>query len=245
MTKKIIKTIGLTNLCFVACASFAAETSIYDTMGDVTKGEFISSPFINSASHSDLLGRSPVPQSIQLKLGDHGLVDIIIEEQTTELNRKVLIGSLEKMGQKIPFSEVIIVESTEDKILANIQTSEGNWLLYPDDDGKQLLIKVKDNAINDEVLHAPHSDGDMQSGLSQLGNNPPPSADIDAEGNIVIDIFMGFSERALEYVTDKEAYSVMQIIAINNALENSKIDGIRVRLVGTGTTDQHQGMDWK
>ncbi|NRB42621.1 MAG: hypothetical protein HRU20_29835, partial [Pseudomonadales bacterium] len=66
--------------------------------------------------------------------------------------------------------------------------------------------------------------------------------DIDADGITVIDIFVGYSEKSLPYVQDKDAYALMQIATVNNALKNSRIDNVRVRLVGTGVTNQHMGM---
>lgn len=63
-------------------------------------------------------------------------------------------------------------------------------------------------------------------------------ADRDEQGNVVIDLLAGFSKSAAKTIVDHEAFALAQVTTINQALKNSKVDKVRVRLVGTQIIDQ-------
>jgi len=217
---------------------------VFDQLGDKQAGSFIPNIFTNSESNI-----FAVPELLQLELEGLGQVQLHIEESLNEFDRQVLNGTLLKDGEEVPFSEVVLVEAKHDAVMGSIETPDGNWLLMPQYHGPnghtQYLIKRHDKEIDDELLHDEHD----QTQLPEINGLVPEqliqaAPDVDQNGDTVIDVFMGFSERAIPYVQDMEAYAVMQIATVNNALKNSKIDNIRIRLVGIGTTHHHRGMDW-
>lgn len=63
-------------------------------------------------------------------------------------------------------------------------------------------------------------------------------ADRDNEGNIVIDLLAGFSTAAAKTIVDHEAFALAQVTTINQALKNSKVEKVRLRLVGTQIINQ-------
>ncbi|NRB40309.1 MAG: hypothetical protein HRU20_17880 [Pseudomonadales bacterium] len=240
--KKMALAITLASGSFSA---FSADITPFDLLGDV-KGELgIISPFVKPAPELGPTAKM-APALIELNLEGLGLVQLQLDETFNQLGRQILKGRLLQGGAEIPFSEVILVESHNDTIMASIETPENKWLIMPDiNNQQQYLIKRESPAMDDDIIEDPEH-AKLEKTLLGIGMAPeeiPRAApDIDGNGDTVIDIFMGFSEKALPYVQDKDAYALMQIATVNNALENSKIDNIRVRLVGTGTTDQHMGM---
>ena len=228
-------------------SSSSVDINKLKEMGDVQSGQFIPSSLMGAHTlGTDVLGAAP--QHIQLVLEGLGPVEVNISESKNALGRTLLKGTLMQAGVKIPFSEVILVEAANNTVMGSIETPGAKWLLMPDlTSHQQYLIKRETPEIEDEVLHEPQN-AVLEEQLLGMGlapeKMPQAAPDKDNDGNTVIDLFMGFSEKALPYVQDKDAFAIMQIATVNNALKNSDINNIRIRLVGTGVTHEHQGMDW-
>ncbi|VXA79913.1 MULTISPECIES: pre-peptidase C-terminal domain-containing protein [Aeromonas] len=232
MKKTILLSAILTAL---STPAFALDPNKLESFGEVQTGQFISSPFAQSSAASPLI--APMPP---LYLDGIGEVTLNITETKSELGRTVLSGALLQKGVPVPYAEVVLVETDQGGIMASIEALQGKWLIMSDEtSGEQYLIKRHQFEMDDEIIQAP---GVPEALANIMSMENSVSGDRDPEGNIVIDVLMGFSEKAMAYVQDKDAYALMQIATVNNALRNSKIEGIKVRLVGTGTTPMHEGM---
>lgn len=65
----------------------------------------------------------------------------------------------------------------------------------------------------------------------------------DADGNIIIDLFVGFSNAALTLINDSPELMARKMVnEVNTVLKNSKIKDIKIRLVGVGRTNQNPGI---
>lgn len=211
----------------------------FSAFGKVEKHNNISHVFASSESNDVQL----VPELIELDLDGLGKVSLEIQVHDQQQGRSILKGLLMQSGVEVPFSEVILVEAKNETVMGSIETPQGKWLLMPDVKSQQhYLIKRHGDEINDDIIHAPGHTDLHDIGLTPEEFQTQPAPDKDSDGNFVIDIYMGFSEKALELVQDREAYAMMQLATVNNALKNSKIDNVRVRLVGTGVTSNHMGM---
>lgn len=235
------------SLLFSGMSLFAhGEQADFSIFGERIQAQSVPNVFMPFAPESSSAPR-PAPSTIELALEGIGIVQLKIEENFTSFNRKVLQGTLMQHGAEIQFSEVILVESEQQRLMGSIETPHGKWLLMPNFDNDQhVLIKRHAQDIEDEHLLENMSDEHDLNNISGMAVDfiPQAAPDQDTNGETVIDIFMGFSTKALPHVQDKDAWAVMQVATVNNALKNSKIENIRVRLVGTGTTSNHQGMDW-
>ncbi|MFK7978734.1 MAG: GEVED domain-containing protein, partial [Saprospiraceae bacterium] len=66
--------------------------------------------------------------------------------------------------------------------------------------------------------------------------------DTDADGNYVIDLFVGYSNSAAAEVADLDAHAQTMVTMVNNGLTNSLVDDVYMRLVGTGTNPENPGV---
>jgi chitinase len=228
-----------------ATISTQANTSVYEVYGDHSKGTFLVNAFTPAPPPVDSSRPAAAPDILNLTLEGLGIVQLNIKDRSSSYNRRVLQGTLMQHGTEIEFSEVTLVETEQKNLMGSIETLQGKWLLMPNfEDNQQVLIKRHNQLIEDEALIPELHPAPHLHGISGMAPTAQAAPDQDSNGNTIIDIFMGFSTKALPYVQDKDAWAVMQVATVNNALKNSEIENIQVRLVGTGITDNHQGMDW-
>lgn len=140
-------------------------------------------------------------------------------------------------------------DSIEDVIV--VQSAQGGFLVFwPDSqkfiyqsaEGEQTLLTVDNNSplktgvLKDETVKA----AAMPTSESARSLNPlaTAKADIDAEGNYVIDLLVGFSSAAAKVAIDPEAFAFAQVESVNQAFKNSQIEGIKIRLVGIQIVDK-------
>lgn len=193
--------------------------------------------------------QSPLNIMNELKLPNRQVASFKLMHSYYEYGYKVHEGYLLENGKKVPSSEVILVEGKYG-VNGRIEVANDNFLILPQSSESSLLksttshslIHMKSNAngMDDHPILPPPPLNHATLKNAHFRNSQ--KVDRDPDGNIVIDLFMGFSEVALQYIQDADAYAVMQTATINKGLRNSKIEGIKVRLVGTGSTPNHQGM---
>lgn len=140
--------------------------------------------------------------------------------------------------------------NAEDEDVIVVKNAQGGFLvLYPDRQqmiyqpatGQQTLLTFNDNPLHPEAIDADEeAPGAATKGITVHNNISDYSsqADIDAEGNYVIDMLVGFSKAAKEAAFDPEAFAFAQVESINQALKNSQIEGIKIRLVGIQVIDK-------
>ncbi|MBI4510662.1 MAG: hypothetical protein HY698_13595 [Deltaproteobacteria bacterium] len=70
----------------------------------------------------------------------------------------------------------------------------------------------------------------------------PGHGETDECGTTIVDAFIGFSDAAAAQVGNARAEAELLVESVNSGLRNSRVSGIRVRLVGTGTTPTNWGI---
>ncbi|WP_271410933.1 discoidin domain-containing protein [Pseudomonas sp. Q1-7] len=112
---------------------------------------------------------------------------------------------------------------------------ERNGMIRGNAQGEQFLTLFPEDAgYSQERPDAVDDPGEELSGLIQSRSGAlHQQADRNAEGELLIDILAGFSEQSAKDIEDHEAYALAQVASVNQALKNSQIEGVRLRLVGT------------
>ncbi len=218
--------------------------ALFSHFGEIETSQSIDSPFV---THNSETGVQPNLAPLDLTLSLTGIGEVVIEldPKQTHLGRDYYKGVISQAGKILPMSDVVLVKTRTKGLMGLIELPLGSWLIMTDEKtGQQFVIKQDQVELGDEVLPK-----EKQTTIKSLSAMPAlPVAehtpDMDDDGNIVIDIFMGFAEETLPYVQDMDAWALMQVETINNGLKNSDIQGIRLRVVGTSTTPNSLGMDW-
>lgn len=146
----------------------------------------------------------------------------------------VLIGQLESRtrGQDTP-GEVFVAARSDGSFIALMPDT--NAIIRGNANGEQTLLRFDNTpAFDPRNIDSLPDEGDetpniveKQSGQRSFQTNR------NAQGEIVIDLLAGFSQTAVDYIGDYEAYAVAQVASVNRAVEQSQIKSVRVRLVGT------------
>lgn len=112
---------------------------------------------------------------------------------------------------------------------------DANAIIRGDANGQQSLIHLDPGAAFDPSSvdyiaddgSEPPAQKESRSGLRSF------QVDRNVQGETVIDLLAGFSQAAADYIGDHEAYALVQVASVNRALQQSKVQGVRLRLVGT------------
>jgi hypothetical protein len=110
-------------------------------------------------------------------------------------------------------------------------------VVYGEFTGEQMRVTFGKPSFNETDYLMPAVAELSQQQLTREGGSTY-QADRDAQGNIVIDLLAGFSKAAAKTIVDHEAFAIAQVTTINQALKNSRVEKVRVRLVGTQIIDQ-------
>lgn len=153
------------------------------------------------------------------------------------------------------FSGKIKAQQDNDEDVIVVKSAQGGFMvLYP---ARQQIIyqpvsgpqtrltaekesALKANVIKDDVVTIPEEKTSIRARALNLQKSSAPAAnaDIDAEGNYIIDMLIGFSTVSAKVAIDPEAFAFAQVESINQALKNSQIEGIKIRLVGIEIIDK-------
>lgn len=132
-----------------------------------------------------------------------------------------------------PVDDVIVVARQDGSFIALLP--ESNIVIRGEASGQQTLTRydashthppASRDYVEDPEADLPHEVQSFSGARSYL-------VDRNANGEIVVDVLAGFSRNAVKYIGDHEAYALAQIASVNLALKNSKVEGVRLRLVGT------------
>lgn len=132
-----------------------------------------------------------------------------------------------------PVDDVIVVARQDGSFIALLP--ESNIVIRGEASGQQTLTRydashthppASRDYVEDPQADLPHEVQSFSGARSYL-------VDRNANGEIVVDVLAGFSRNAVKYIGDHEAYALAQIASVNLALKNSKVEGVRLRLVGT------------
>lgn len=131
--------------------------------------------------------------------------------------------------------DLIVVLRPDNRFLALYPNQ--HQLVYGSVSGEQRRIIFNKPSFNETDYIMPALQEVAQQQLTREGSSSY-QADRDMQGNIVIDILAGFSAAAAKTIVDHEAFALAQVTTINQALKNSKVEKVRVRLVGTQIISQ-------
>ncbi|MGU3524160.1 PKD domain-containing protein [Enterobacteriaceae bacterium C23F] len=191
----------------------------------VETGSFITLPALagNARSVQTLSVRSG-GLSTNLQQADHYRDAVVYTGQMPSLTR----SSSDR-------DDLIIVMRSDNRFLALYP--DLHQLIYGNATGEQTRVTFGKPSFQETDYLVPTLKDMAQQQLTREGASTY-QADRDAQGNVVIDILAGFSKAAAKTIVDHEAFAIAQVTTINQALKNSKVEKVRVRLVGTQIIEQ-------
>ncbi|ORJ24670.1 hypothetical protein O1V64_08150 [Rouxiella badensis] len=147
----------------------------------------------------------------------------------------VFTGKMPLLIRSAESTDMILVLREDKSFLA--MYPDQHKIIYSTPAGEQTQITFKKPIFSQEDTLIPAVQGDALQTLARDGSSLY-KGDIDKDGYIVIDVLAGFSKAAAKTIIDPEAFALAQLTTVNQALKNSRIEKIRVRLVGTQIIDQ-------
>jgi len=147
----------------------------------------------------------------------------------------VFTGKMPSLIRSAESTDMILVLREDKSFLA--MYPDQHKIIYSTPAGEQTQITFKKPIFSQEDTLIPAVQGDALQTLARDGSSLY-KGDIDKDGYIVIDVLAGFSKAAAKTIIDPEAFALAQLTTVNQALKNSRIEKIRVRLVGTQIIDQ-------
>ncbi|GLR10670.1 hypothetical protein COO59_09275 [Mixta theicola] len=210
----------------------AAEAGYQKQTGSFVKLEFPTAHELNARS------LQPAAPTAQLIMPDDNQ-QITLHPTRRYQDFSAFSGKIKAPQNQAEDEDVIVVKSDRGGFL--MLFTHRQQIIYQSATGEQTLLTFDQdtNTIQDEtVMLAESKTAIAMRSLNLQDRSSRAAADIDAEGNYVIDILAGFSIASAQIVIDPEAYAFAQVESINQALRNSQIDGIKIRLVGIQIIDQ-------
>ncbi len=147
---------------------------------------------------------------------------------------RVMTGQLEGRARTLSApGEMTLAARPDGSFIALLP--DANAIIRGDANGQQSLIHLDPGAAFapssvDYIANdgsEPPAQKESRSGLRSF------QVDRNVQGETVIDLLAGFSQAAADYIGDHEAYALVQVASVNRALQQSKVQGVRLRLVGT------------
>lgn len=164
---------------------------------------------------------------------------LIAQQDDTFKDLRVMTGQLEGRARTLSApGEMTLAARPDGSFIALLP--DANAIIRGDANGQQSMIHFDAGAafdpssvdyIADDGSETPALK-ESQSGLRSFQVNR------NVQGETVIDLLAGFSQAAADYIGDHEAYALVQVASVNRALQQSKVQGVRLRLVGTQVVPQ-------
>ncbi|WP_337056002.1 discoidin domain-containing protein [Pseudomonas sp. USHLN015] len=152
---------------------------------------------------------------------------------------RVMTGQLEGRARTLSApGEMTLAARPDGSFIALLP--DANAIIRGDANGQQSMIHLDAGAafepssvdyVADDGSETP-AIKELRSGLRSFQVNR------NVQGETVIDLLAGFSQAAADYIGDHEAYALVQVASVNRALQQSKVQGVRLRLVGTQVVAQ-------
>lgn len=142
---------------------------------------------------------------------------------------------------------IVTLDNDKQELQGFAETSDGHFQLNPNSP-YPVWSKINTPKHVDSIIPSATSKKRQQKTSAAPTVAPLALSDgeKDANGNYVIDVFMGFSNLAAARINNNiQAYAQMQVETVNTALKNSNIQGVYLRLVGVGTTPNNPGIIWQ
>ncbi|KAF0867001.1 discoidin domain-containing protein [Pseudomonas sp. LD120] len=201
-------------------------------MESVLNGHFINLQALTANPQQ----RSAVEVGTDLLMQETGMRirSLVPQHQDTFKDIKVMTGQLEGRARSLSApGEMALAARSDGSFIALLP--DANVMIRGNAQGEQSLIRIDASPapspegldyLIDESAEVP---GQQESRSGQRSFQ----ANRNAQGEIVIDLLAGFSQKAANYIGDHEAYAMIQVTLVNRALQQSKVQGVRLRLVGT------------
>ncbi|MCU1719624.1 discoidin domain-containing protein [Pseudomonas sp. 5P_3.1_Bac2] len=145
----------------------------------------------------------------------------------------VQVGKTFKLSRSQQQSEddVVISSRADGSFVALLP--QANAIIRGSEDGQQTLLRYEgpeNNEHSQDSLEAPEPA--VAQVLQARSGQLSYQLERNQAGELVIDLLAGFSEKSAQYIGDAEAYALSQVAVVNQAIKNTQIEGVRVRLVG-------------
>lgn len=198
----------------------------------VVSGHFINLPALTLSP----MQRSVVEAGTDLLLQETGMRirSLTAQQDDTYKDLKVMTGQLEGRARSLaPPGDMTLVTRGDGSFIALLPGADA--IIRGTANGEQSLIRLEppqpraasvidyEQSPVDELAHELETLSGQRS--LQLNRN--------AQGETVIDVLAGFTQVAVDYIGDYEAFALGQIASVNRALKQSQVQGVRLRLVGT------------
>ncbi|WP_431685960.1 hypothetical protein [Hahella sp. NBU794] len=134
-------------------------------------------------------------------------------------------------------SFIVTLDHDKQEMSGYLETGSGQFRLQSSSDGNENVFwrKIKSPKMDDRILKNPDT-----SFMRRF--NQEAAGEKDASGRYVIDVFIGFSEQAAQDVGNINTEAQIYVESVNEALNNSQIEGVYLRLVGVGVSPQNPGV---
>ena len=135
---------------------------------------------------------------------------------------------------------VVVFNPNTNKITAVIDNDQGSFQISPILGSETYQVtEYWDSAVDCQKLPTPTTD---RNNSSTARARMMDCEDVDADGDYVIDLFVGYSNTAAVSIGDIDAHAQSLVTMVNNGLTNSLVTNVYLRLVGTGTNPENPGI---
>ncbi|ABC30822.1 probable carbohydrate binding domain [Hahella chejuensis KCTC 2396] len=134
-------------------------------------------------------------------------------------------------------SFIITLDHTKQEMSGYLETGSGQFRLQRPLDKSENVFwrRIQPPKMEDRILK------NLDTGF--MGRlNQEAVGEKDASGRYVIDVFIGFSEQAAQDVGNINTEAQMYVETVNEALNNSQVEGVYLRLVGVGVSPHNPGV---
>lgn len=147
---------------------------------------------------------------------------------------KVMVGTLQSNNRSQSAAQEMFVAARGDGSFIALMP-DSNLMIRGNASGGQSLIRLNNQHSFDprNIDSVPNEGDDVPNLIETQSGQRSYLTHRNAQGEIVIDLLAGFTQKAANYIGDHEAYALAQVASVNRAVENSQIKNVRVRLAGT------------
>lgn len=187
-------------------------------------------------------GAIQLPSQVRFNLFSDTFVDVQLEKETGTFykNLEVYRGYTKDAhaAHLAHYRDVVVVSNPHTgKIAALIEGRQGTFQILPDPDSEDYLVMdFTGHEFHCEDFMEAQEEAAIEAGAKSGCNEQ------DSNGDYIFDLFVGFSYDAAFRAGDIDAYALLMAEEVNNGFANSMIEGVRVRLVGTGINPENPGV---
>ncbi|WP_256596706.1 MULTISPECIES: PKD domain-containing protein [unclassified Pseudomonas] len=160
--------------------------------------------------------------------------NLIPRQDDTFKDLRVMTGQLEGRARTLSApGEMTLAARPDGSFIALLP--DANAIIRGDANGQQSLIQLEPGMAFDpsSVDYIAGDDSEMPALKESRSGQRTFQVNRNIQGETVIDLLAGFSQKAADYIGDHEAFALAQVASVNRALQQSLVQGVRLRLVGT------------